>query len=57
MGNTVWNRTSFIGTSFDETIFEGAVEDCYFGTIARNEWLNTPNIRKNVELDVFVIMS
>jgi REP element-mobilizing transposase RayT len=27
-----------------------------FGTIASNEWLNTPNIRKNVELDVFVIM-
>ena len=27
-----------------------------FGTIAYNEWLNTPNIRKNVELDVFVIM-
>ena len=27
-----------------------------YGTIACNEWLNTPNIRKNVELDVFVIM-
>ena len=27
-----------------------------YGTIARNEWFNTPNIRKNVELDVFVIM-
>jgi putative transposase len=27
-----------------------------YGTIAYNEWLNTPNIRKNVELDVFVIM-
>ena len=27
-----------------------------FGTIACNEWLNTTNIRKNVELDVFVIM-
>jgi putative transposase len=27
-----------------------------YGTIAGNEWLNTPNIRKNVELDVFVIM-
>ena len=27
-----------------------------YGTIACNEWLNTPYIRKNVELDVFVIM-
>jgi putative transposase len=27
-----------------------------YGTIACNEWLNTPNIRKNIELDVFVIM-
>ena len=27
-----------------------------YGTIACNEWFNTPNIRKNVELDVFVIM-
>jgi putative transposase len=27
-----------------------------YGTIAFNEWLNTPNIRRNVELDVFVIM-
>jgi putative transposase len=27
-----------------------------YGTIACNEWLNTPNIRKKVELDVFVIM-
>ena len=27
-----------------------------YGTIACNEWLNTPNIRKNVELDVFIIM-
>ncbi len=27
-----------------------------YGNIAYNEWGNTPNIRKNVELDVFVIM-
>jgi uncharacterized protein YjbI with pentapeptide repeats len=34
MANVVWNRTSFIGTAFDETIFEGAVEDCYFENCA-----------------------
>jgi len=27
-----------------------------YGTIAYNEWGNTPNVRNNVELDVFVIM-
>ena len=27
-----------------------------FGEIARNEWLNTPNIRKNIDLHAFVIM-
>ncbi len=27
-----------------------------YGKIAHNEWLETPGIRKNVELDVFVIM-
>ena len=27
-----------------------------YGKIANNEWINTPNIRKNVELDAFVIM-
>ena len=27
-----------------------------YGVIAYNEWGNTPNVRKNVELDVFVIM-
>jgi len=26
----VWNHTSFIGMSLDETIFEGILEDCYF---------------------------
>lgn len=28
--NAVLNRTSFIGMSLDETIFEGLLEDCYF---------------------------
>jgi REP element-mobilizing transposase RayT len=27
-----------------------------FGRVANNEWMNTPNIRKNIELGEFIIM-
>jgi len=34
LANVVWNRTSFIGMAIDDTIFDGALEDCYFENCA-----------------------
>lgn len=45
------NRTCLLGE-----ILEGEMILNEMGLIAQNEWLRTPEIRKNAELDVFVIM-
>jgi REP element-mobilizing transposase RayT len=37
-------------------IIDGEMVLNEYGTIAFNEWLNTPNVRKNVELGAFVVM-
>ena len=34
LSNAVWNHASFIGMSIDHTIFEGALNDCYFENCA-----------------------
>jgi len=30
LATALWNRTSFIGTAIEDTIFSGTIEDCYF---------------------------
>ena len=32
--NAVWNRTTFNGTSMDDMVFDGTVQDCYFENCA-----------------------
>ena len=47
----ILNHQNFLGTIHNDKMILNAV-----GKIVESEWLNTPNIRKNVSLDYYVIM-
>jgi REP element-mobilizing transposase RayT len=47
----VQNRKCLFGE-----ITDGRIHLNEYGKIASNEWLNTPNIRSNIQLDVYIVM-